>query len=357
VALVAAAARPGARAPLAALDARQRVRIAAARDRAAADQRSAIVAIATGGGLALLAALALVAALLASVRRPLDALVAASGRLAAGDLDARVPEDGPRELRQVAAAFNAMAAERARLEQLKDEFIATASHELRSPLTAVKGFVELLRATDGLSPQQREFVDIVHSSTQRLVELVDDLLDVARLDAGHAEVDRRPTDLGDVVAEVGELLRPRIEAKDQRLALDVADDLPPALADPVRMRQVLTNLLTNAHLYTPAGGTLTVGLRDGAAGLRLTVADTGTGMGPEELEHVFDRFVRVGRDPGGTGGSGLGLNIVRSLVELHDGRVEVRSAPGAGSTFTVTIPHAQGPRRAGGRPAIGSIGP
>jgi signal transduction histidine kinase/FixJ family two-component response regulator len=432
--LVARAAAGGAaaRTAVAALSARQAQRIAAARRTARHDTRIAVAVIIAGGVLALLAALALVAALVGSLRRPLDDLVGATDRLAAGDLGARVHEDGPGELRALAGSFNAMASdletatrriegerarldttirsltdgllivgadgavqhaneraryllpdpsvlppaqdalgrevtlendgrtlvltaaqlagdagvawtvrdatERARLERLKSEFVATASHELRSPLTSIKGFIELLAADASLSGRQKEFVDIVAVSTNRLVDLVNDLLDVARVEAGRAEVHRRPTDLREVVREVVTLMRPRIDDKAQQLTIELPDELPAALADPARIRQVLTNLLTNAHLYTAKGGTIAVALRYAGRHVALDVADDGRGMTAEEARHVFDRFYRAGDGDGG--GTGLGLAIVQSLVELHDGEIDLDTAPGRGSRFTVLIPQA-----------------
>jgi signal transduction histidine kinase/HAMP domain-containing protein len=434
VRLVARAAAGGAaaRSAAAALSARQDERIAGARRDARHDTRIAVAVIVAGGVLALLAALALVATLVGSLRRPLDELVDATERLAEGDLGARVHEDGPGELRALGHSFNAMASdlematrrieaerarldttirslndgllvvgpdgsvqhtneratflvpdpsvlpaarealgrevtleqdgrtleltaaqlagdssivwtvrdatERARLERLKSEFIATASHELRSPLTSIKGFIELLAADESLSKRQREFTQIIALSTNRLVDLVNDLLDVARVEAGRAEVHARATDLRDVVREVATLMRPRIEDKEQRLELDLPDDLPMALADPARIRQVLSNLLTNAHLYTDKGGTLSVAARAVGHHIALDVADDGRGMTEEQARHVFDRFYRAN---GGDGpGTGLGLAIVQSLVELHDGRIELETEPGQGSRFRVLLPRA-----------------
>jgi len=232
------------------------------------------------------------------------------------------------------------ATERVRLERLKSEFVATASHELRSPLTSIKGFVELLAATgDRLDDRQREFVDIIELSTNRLVDLVNDLLDVARVEAGRVEIHRRPTDMADAVREVATLIRPRVDEKGQRLELDIADDLPLAMADPSRVRQILTNLVTNAHLYTGQGGTIGIALRANAHQVLAEVWDTGQGMTAEEIEHAFDRFYR-GSGEGQGGGTGLGLAIVRSLVELHGGTVQLSSAPGEGTRFTVRLPRA-----------------
>ncbi|WP_354700300.1 hypothetical protein DSM112329_00568 [Paraconexibacter sp. AEG42_29] len=434
-----------AREPLVRLTSRQDDRIASARDEAKRASRRAFTAILVGGGLALLVAIALVAALVAAVRRPLDGLVTASRRLADGRSDVSVPEDGPEELRTLARSFNVMAAdvrsatsrleserrrldvtirslgdalvildsggvvtaanpratellpeltpgtstsgpgagrlpvpldqalaaevetesggrtvavtaaplehgdghvltvrdvsERARLERLKSEFVATASHELRSPLTSIKGFVELLGDTDGLSPRQQEFLRIVSVSTDRLVELVADLLDVARVEAGAVEIQRRPTDLGELVGEIAEMLAPRLQERSQTLNIDVPADLPRAVVDPARIRQVLTNLLTNAHLYTGEGGTLGVRVRAPGNTITLTVGDTGRGMSPEDAAHVFDRFYRAGGGDDGQG-TGLGLAIVKSLVDLHGGRIDIETALGQGTSFTVVLPFA-----------------
>jgi signal transduction histidine kinase/CheY-like chemotaxis protein len=441
-----AGAALAARAPIAALSRRQDERLSKADDSARDDSRKALASITAAGGLALAGAIALVALLLAGVRRPLESLVDASARLADGDLAARVDDTtGPDELRELGRSFNAMATdleqanerldaerrrlevtvrslgdgliiideeglvssvnpralrlapdlqigcrpdvgglvlpaidealgvevvlehdrrtlavtaarleehadggvvwtlrdatERARLEQLKSEFVATASHELRSPLTSIKGFVELLRAGDSLDDRQREFLDIVLVSTNRLVDLVNDLLDVARLEAGRVEVHRRPVDVGEVLEDVTTLLRGRIEAKHQHVTITIEDDTPRVLADAARLRQMLTNLVTNAHLYTDEGGTLTLSAGGLASGVRVEISDTGRGMSPAELEHVFERFSR-GSGSTGTPGTGLGLSIVKSLVDLHGGTIDVASTPGQGTTFAVTLPAA-----------------
>ena len=231
--------------------------------------------------------------------------------------------------------------ERARLERAKSEFVATASHELRSPLTSIKGFVELLqRSPERMSDRQREFVEIILKSTDRLVELVNDLLDVARIEADQVEINRRPIDLGEVVGEVVELMEPRMREKNQHLTSHVAPTLPLALADPGRVRQIVANLLTNAHLYTPEGGTIHVGVEPDRAWVQIVVADSGVGMSEEEISRVFDRFYRAGNRSGSNPGTGLGLAIVKSLVDLHFGQVSVESEVGRGSAFRVRLPAA-----------------
>ena len=229
--------------------------------------------------------------------------------------------------------------ERARLERAKSEFVSTASHELRSPLTSIKGFVELLAAGD-LTARQREFTDVILLSTNRLVDLVSDLLDVARVEAGQLEIQRRPIAVSEAVEEVATLMRPRLEAKQQTLEVDIAPALPAASADPGRIRQIVSNLLTNAHLYTPEGGRIAV--RVGASGdhVTLAVSDTGRGMSAEQVDRLFDRFYRGDARGGGETGTGLGMSIVRSLVDLHEGVIDVESEPGRGTTITVRIPRA-----------------
>jgi two-component system sensor histidine kinase ResE len=232
--------------------------------------------------------------------------------------------------------------ERARLEQAKSDFVATASHELRSPLTSIKGFIELLETTnaENLTERQHEFITIALQSTDRLVELVNDLLDVARIESGQFEIHPRATDLRETVTEVAALIEPRMQAKNQRLELQIYDPRPPAFADPGRIRQVITNLVTNAHLYTPEGGVVTLRLEGDQQMTRITVIDTGQGVSPEESRRLFDRFFRGSTDERRSPGTGLGLSIVKSLVDLHGGSIDVDSAIGRGTTFTVRLPSA-----------------
>jgi signal transduction histidine kinase/ActR/RegA family two-component response regulator len=238
--------------------------------------------------------------------------------------------------------------ERAQLEKTKSDFVATASHELRSPLTSIKGFVELLSRSKELPEREREFVDVILQSTDRLVDLVNDLLDVARLEAGKMEVHPRLFDVGEVLREVATLMGPRLAEKQQRLDLHVPPGLPRALADPARVRQIVSNLVSNAHLYTDDGGRLSLSVRPDNGTVALAISDTGRGMNDEELEHVWDRFVR--REDG-AGGTGLGLSIVRSLVDIQGGSIAVDSELGRGTTFTVRLPaepdeEAESPRTA-----------
>jgi signal transduction histidine kinase/FixJ family two-component response regulator/HAMP domain-containing protein len=245
--------------------------------------------------------------------------------------------------------------ERARLEQAKSDFVATASHELRSPLTSIKGFIELLESTnsENLTERQQEFIGIVLQSTDRLVDLVNDLLDIARIESGQFEIHARSVDLRPTVEEVAALMQPRLLGKRQQLDLQIAEPRPPALADAGRVRQIVTNLVTNAHLYTGEEGRIAVRLEGDRNTTRITVSDSGRGMSPDDLRRVFDRFYRGTSDERKSPGTGLGLAIVKSLVDLHGGSIDVVSEPGRGTTFTVSLPSA--PAFGNGVPAVRAL--
>jgi signal transduction histidine kinase len=221
--------------------------------------------------------------------------------------------------------------------------VSQVSHELRTPLTAIKGFTELLLYGEAgpVNTEQSEFLGIVKSNVDRLVALIDDLLDIARIEGGRIELKLAPVDIRRVVDEVVTTMRPLLDGKRQVLAIALEPNLPPANADFDRLVQVLTNLLSNACKYTPAGGAVRITADHADGFLRLAVHDTGIGIAHEDQQRLFTRFYRVdsslSREAGGTG---LGLAIVKSIVELHGGSIQVQSAPGAGSTFSFTLPAA-----------------
>ncbi|HEY1285384.1 MAG TPA: HAMP domain-containing sensor histidine kinase [Solirubrobacterales bacterium] len=306
-------------------------------------------ALLVGAGLiaGLTGAALLFSGLIASMRRPLEDLVEASGRLAAGDLEARVKVGGLSETAALGSAFNEMAGElqrrageRDQLERMKDEFVLTASHELRSPLTSVQGFAELLMLErDKLTAEQAETVEVILDNTRHLVRLLNDLLDLARSDAGRLEIKPVPVGVATIVEDAARTMRGQTDSKRQSLLVEVEEGLPPIHADPDRIRQVLVNLLTNANEYCPEGAG--IGLRAGRSdhGVEIAVTDNGPGIPRPQLEHIFDRFTRG--DAGLTqrvGGTGLGLAISKSLVELHGGAIGAESAPGQGATFRIHLP-------------------
>jgi signal transduction histidine kinase len=226
---------------------------------------------------------------------------------------------------------------------MKDEFVLTASHELRSPLTSVQGFAELLMLErDKLSSKQADTVEIILDNTRHLVRLLNDLLDLARSDAGRLTIKPAPTVVAPLVEDAVRTMRSQTEAARQALHSQIEQGLPQVSVDRDRIRQVLVNLLTNAHEYSPEGASIevTAARRDGA--VEIAVHDDGPGMAEDQLEHIFERFTRG--DAGLTqhvGGTGLGLAISKSLVELHGGTIGADSAPGRGSTFRVLLPAGQ----------------
>ncbi len=330
----------------AAIEAQQRRR-QVLRDEISDETRDTALLVGAGLIAGLTGAALLFTGLISSMRRPLEDLVEASGRLASGDLDVRVKVGGLSETATLGGAFNEMAeelqrraGERDQLERMKDEFVLTASHELRSPLTSVQGFAELLLLErEKLSPRQAETVEVILDNTRHLVRLLNDLLDLARSDAGRLTIRPEPTGAASLIEEAVRTMRAQFEARGQELRLQIEADLPEVEADRDRIRQVLVNLLTNANEYCPQGAQIEVQSRRADADVEIDVIDNGPGIPPEQLEHIFERFTRG--DAGETqrvGGTGLGLAISKSLIELHGGNIDAASTPGGGSTFRIRLP-------------------
>ena len=247
-------------------------------------------------------------------------------------------------VRRATAEAQQQAAEARRADEvnrLKSEFVRLVAHELRTPLTAVTGYVALLLEDNGsqLAGHQREYLGMVQRNAERLVTLIDDLLDIARLEAGTIALQRTALDLVPLIQGVAGLLRPQLEAKGQRLILDFTPALPAAWGNAERVTQILTNLLANAHTYTPPEGSITITARGEEGRVRVSVQDTGIGLSPEDQAQLFTPFFRAQHAATqGVGGTGLGLAITRALVELHGGAITVISMPGWGSTFSFTLP-------------------
>jgi signal transduction histidine kinase len=331
------------------------------RDQISSDTRDTALLVAAGLIAGLTGALLLFSGLIASMRRPLEELVDAAGRLAGGDRSARVEVGGLSETATLGAAFNEMAgqlqleaSQRDQLDRLKDEFVLTASHELRSPLTSVQGFAELLMLErDTLTPKQVETVEIILDNCRHLVRLLNDLLDLARSDAGRLAVTPAPSQLAPLIEEAVRTMRAQTDAAKQTLSARIEPGLPLVDVEAGRIRQILVNLLTNAHEYSPEGASIEVTARVADVDVEIGVTDNGPGIPESQLEHIFERFTRG--DAGLTqrvGGTGLGLAISKSLVELHGGTIAVESTPGVGSTFSFRLPVAAGPSGGGADPAI-----
>jgi signal transduction histidine kinase len=325
----------------------QQHRRQALRDEISSETRDTALLVGAGLIAGLTGAALLFTGLISSMRRPLEDLVEASGRLAGGDLDTRVKVGGLSETATLGDAFNDMAeelqrraGERDQLDRMKDEFVLTASHELRSPLTSVQGFAELLLLErERLSPKQAETVEVILDNTRHLVRLLNDLLDLARSDAGRLTIKPLPTEAAGLIEDAVRTMRAQFDSRRQRLGLEIEAYLPPIEADRDRIRQVLVNLLTNANEYCPEGANIGVKARRDGADVEIDVSDDGPGIPAEQLEHIFERFSRG--DAGETqrvGGTGLGLAISKSLVELHGGTIGAESSPEQGSTFRVRLP-------------------
>jgi len=289
---------------------------------------------ATAGLAALLVAAAGAFALL-SWRMPINPLPALAALLTGLGLAAAARQRWLAERQQQLEYENAVTAA---ASQAKSEFLANVSHEIRTPMNALLGVAELLAETE-LSPVQRRHVEVFHQSGQALHDLINDLLDISKIEAGRFELDHAPFALNPVLEQLIALMRPRAEQKGLQLALHRSDDLPPrVVGDRKRLEQVLLNLLGNALKFT-AVGSVTLSARTEHDDVRFEVADTGIGIVPSKLEAIFEPFTQA--DTSITrhyGGTGLGLAITRKVVALMGGRIEVESRPGEGSRFVVIAP-------------------
>ncbi len=225
------------------------------------------------------------------------------------------------------------------IDRLKNEFVHTVSHDLRSPLTAILGYVELLDRVGPINDQQREFIKRVHNSVQNITILVNDLLDLGRLESG---IDSRKevVSLDGILHYTLEAYGPQMKDRGLKLNLAIPDaSLPQVRGNAIRLRQMLDNLIGNAVKYTPDGGEISIRVDVQSDQIILQVTDTGPGIPPADQPHIFEKFYRASNVPKGVGGSGLGLAIVKSIVDSHQGRIWVESVLGQGSTFTVVLPH------------------
>ncbi len=225
------------------------------------------------------------------------------------------------------------------LDEMKSQLLSTVSHELRTPLASIKGFATTLLREDVQwdEKSRREFLSIIDEESDRLSELISNLLDMSRIEAGTLRVEPEPTDLRPIVEET--VASFQVMTRDHQLQASTPPSLPLVTADPRRVRQVLRNLVDNAVKYSPQGGPISIAVRVSEEDLEISVADQGLGVEPDHMEHIFDRFYQV--DSASTrkvGGSGLGLSICRAIIEAHGGRIWARSQPDIGSTFYFTLP-------------------
>jgi signal transduction histidine kinase len=294
--------------------------------------QAAVLVILVAGGTALLFGIRLAR----GVGPPLDALVEAAGRVEQGDYGARVPEmtRGPRELRHLVRAFNTMTARLEINEEQRSRLLADVSHELRTPLAVIQGNAEAI--VDGVYPADAQHLGTILDETRVLSRLIEDLRTLSLAEAGTLALHREPTDLSIVAAEVSRSLEQLAATAGAHIVIDMPDDLPLLDVDPIRLREVLANLVANALRYVDARGTVRIAARTGENVVVIEIADDGHGIPADLLPTVFDRFAKSPESRG----TGLGLAIARAIVEAHGGRISADSQAGVGTTMTIELPNA-----------------
>lgn len=305
------------------------------REAAMAEVLTNVTALVVGGAVA---ALLVGVWLSRSMTAPLRQLETAANILKTRDFTPRVPVQGSQELVAVATAFNEMAEQLQQAETLRRNLLADVAHELRHPLHVLQGNLQAI--LDDVYPLSKEEIGRLVDQTHYLTALVKDLHELAQAEARQLPLHKQATDMANVVKETAAVFKPLAVGKGIQLRVELLGALPEVRVDGGRLRQVVHNLLDNALRHTPEGGVITVQVEQVGAGLQVTIQDTGDGIAPEQVGHVFDRFYRT--DSGRSrdrGGAGLGLAIVKAIVEAHDGEVRVMSeGVGRGSVFVVWLP-------------------
>jgi two-component system NtrC family sensor kinase len=222
-------------------------------------------------------------------------------------------------------------------DRAKSEFVTSISHDLRTPLTAIMGYIELLERVGPLTEQQRKFKENVQFSVRSITALLTDLLELSKVETGFHDA-LQPTQVDIIVRYAIETNRTQLETKGQRLTVDLQDNLAPVLGNPIRLKQVASNLVQNAIKYTPSGGSIDVRLYGEGEFIILQVSDTGIGIAPEDQHRIWEKFYRTKEAAANFEGTGLGLSIVKGIVDVHGGRIWVESVPNEGSTFIVMLP-------------------
>lgn len=299
---------------------------------------------------------ALVFALISGARRlglPLRDLIRAADRVESGDYSVRVPVRGPRDLRVLGRSFNEMAERLEQTERQRRNLVADLAHELRTPVAVIQGNLEAL--LDGVYPADAAHLSPVLEEVGLLSRLIEDLRTLSEAETGTLALHREPTDLGVLSGELAASFRKQADDQGIDIRIEIPEELPLLEVDPVRIREVLVNLTTNALRHTPSGGRVVIHAVESDGYAQFTVSDTGTGIAPDDLEHIFERFYKggtpsthaddgrpaaEGADPQalGTSGSGLGLTIAKNLVEAHGGEISAESTLGQGTLVRFTLP-------------------
>jgi two-component system OmpR family sensor kinase len=294
------------------------------------------------GAAATLLAVILAVVLARSIASPLHRMAATAQAIAHGNYAQPAPVSGPDEVRALGQALNTMAREVQAAQQTQHDFVANVSHELKTPLTSIQGFAQAILDGAVSSPEAlQRSASIIYNEADRLRRLVEGLLDVTRLEAGHAAFRRAPLDLGLVLGATVEKFGLRAKEKGVVLQAQLPPQLPPMLGDADRLAQVFTNLLDNALKHTPGGGRVMLLSQVAADGVNIAVTDSGEGIPAEDLQRIFERFYQVDKSrakPEARSGVGLGLYISKEIVDAHGGTLRAESVQGVGSRFTVWLP-------------------
>ena len=315
------------------------------------------------GGVSLFVSLLVGILIARSIALPLSRISQAAGAVAAGDYTQRVPETGPPEIRRVSASFNTMAGRVEASQQAMRDFVSNVSHELKTPLTSIKGFSQaIMEGATHDEAARRRAAGIIYEEASRMSRLVEDLLDLARIDSGQVVMHLTSLDLTQILSSTADRLLP--QAVEKQITVNRQwGDLPPVIGDGDRLAQVFTNLLDNALRHTPSGGQITIAahvVRDGVRPHRMashsvdtnistsavkqgpmvqiSISDTGPGIPPDDLARIFERFYQIDKSRKRGGGAGLGLAIIKEIIEAHHGFVDATSRIGVGTTFTISLP-------------------
>lgn len=290
-----------------------------------------------GAVMALAAALIITFFLSRRISAPVHAITTAATRLGEGDFSQRVRFQGKDELGKLAKTFNSMATELEQAEERRRNLIADVAHELRTPVSDIRSYLEAIH--DGLMQPTQHNLDSIYEDIILLSRLINDLQLLALADAGELNLVYQPDNIARVITSAVASIQPKANSKRVSLKLDLPDQIPIAEIDSQRISQILYNLLDNALRHTSQGGEITVAAAEHDGYIEVTVADNGEVIPPEDLPHIFERFYRVDKSRAkATGGNGLGLTIVKRLVEAHGGKIKVQSELGKGSRFAFTIP-------------------
>ncbi len=304
-----------------------------------------LLPILEGGLIALLLSLVLAFALSRWVADPLQQVVSAARQYPKGSEEMKpVSPRGPQEVQVLTRAFNSMVARVQSSQKSQRDFVANVSHELKTPLTSIQGFAQAILDDTADSPEARkQAAQIIYNEAGRMHRMALDLLDLARLEAGTADLHMSPVDMGMLLRSIVEKFAPQAQRAGVDLQLNIAEHLPALIGDGDRLAQVFTNLVDNALKFTPADGQVRLSAENAGPEMQISITDTGTGIPNDVLPHVFDRFYQADRSRAGGArhGAGLGLAIVQETLQAHGGRISVRSEVGRGTTFVIHLPLAR----------------